>query len=269
MSGQPLVSVIVPVYNGATDLPRCIESIRHQTWQNLELLLVNDGSTDTSLQLCRMYEAVDGRIRVIDQPNRGVSAARNAALDAARGELIQFADADDYLIPEATSLLAGRLLAEQADLVIADYYRVQEGEDPVVYGGYIPETGAVSRERFALAMMERPASFYFGVLWNKLYRGSLIREGQLRCDEELAWSEDFLFNLQYARLCRRFCALHTPVYYYCKNERSITATRIHPWNAVKVKTEIFNYYKEFYDSLGLYDENKGKVYRYLVSLAEC
>ena len=265
----PLVSVIVPVYNCAADLPRCIESIRRQTYGNLELLLVNDGSSDTSLALCRMYEGVDPRIRVLDKENGGVSSARNAALDLAQGEFVQFADSDDYLVPEATALLVERLLAEQADLVIADYYRVTEDGDPTVYGGYIPDTGAIPQSKFALYMMERPASFYFGVLWNKLYRRSIIEAYRLRCDEELSWSEDFLFNLQYIRRCVRFCALHAPVYYYCKNEKSITATQLHPLNVVKVKAEIFSYYKAFYDSLGLYDENKGKVYKYLVSLAEC
>ena len=266
---RPLVSVIVPVYNSAADLPRCIESIRRQSYENFELFLVNDGSADTSPQLCRMYARVDPRIRVIDQENRGVSAARNAALDLARGEFIQFADADDYLAPEATELLVGRLLEEKTDLVIADYYRVVNDEDITVYGGYIPEMGAIDQAKFAVYMMDRPASFYFGVLWNKLYRRSIIEEYRLRCDEELSWSEDFLFNLQYARRSAHFCALHAPIYYYRKNEKCSTATQIHPWSAVKVKTEIFSYYKEFYDSLGLYDENKGKVYKYLVSLAEC
>ncbi len=266
---QPLVSVIVPVYNCATDLPRCIESIRRQTYERLELLLVNDGSSDTSLQLCRMYEGVDRRIRVIDKANGGVSSARNAGLALATGELIQFVDSDDYLIPEATALLVERMLEEKTDLVISDYYRVVKEEEITVYGGYIPDVEPINQAKFAIYMMERPATFYFGVLWNKLYRRSIIEEYHLRNDEELNWSEDFLFNLQYIRCCTRFCALHVPIYYYCKNEKSITATQIHPLNAVKVKAEIFNYYKAFYDSLGLYDENKGKVYKYLVSLSEC
>ena len=80
---RPLVSVIVPVYNSAADLPRCIESIRRQSYENFELFLVNDGSADTSPQLCRMYARVDPRIRVIDQENRGVSAARNAEIGRA------------------------------------------------------------------------------------------------------------------------------------------------------------------------------------------
>ena len=80
-----LVSVIVPVYNAAPGLARCIESVRRQTYANLEVLLVNDGSVDASGEICRMYQRVDARIRVIDKQNEGVSAARNDAIEAAKG----------------------------------------------------------------------------------------------------------------------------------------------------------------------------------------
>ena len=85
----PLVSVIIPVYNAATDLARCIESVRRQSYKNLEILLVNDGSRDTSGEICRMYARVDERIRVIDKQNEGVSAARNDAIRAAKGKSVQ------------------------------------------------------------------------------------------------------------------------------------------------------------------------------------
>ena len=89
---NPLVSIIVPVYNAAPDLARCIESVRKQSYENWELLLVNDGSSDTSGPIYRMYERVDGRIHVLDKKNEGVSAARNDALDAAKGDFVQFLD---------------------------------------------------------------------------------------------------------------------------------------------------------------------------------
>lgn len=97
----PLVSVIIPVYNAAADLARCIESVRRQSYENLEILLVNDGSRDTSGEICRMYARVDERIRVIDKQNEGVSAARNDAIRAAKGKYLQFADSDDYMAQDA------------------------------------------------------------------------------------------------------------------------------------------------------------------------
>ncbi len=100
---QPLVTVIIPVYNAAPDLARCIESVRKQSYRNLEIFLINDGSTDASGPICHMYGRIDPRIHVIEQENSGVSAARNAGISAARGKYLQFVDSDDYLAPDATA----------------------------------------------------------------------------------------------------------------------------------------------------------------------
>lgn len=123
---QPLVSVIVPVYNAGEHIARCIESIRRQSYQNLEIIIVNDGSKDVSLHVCEMYARVDKRILLIDKANSGVSATRNLAMEMAKGKYLQFADSDDYLAPDATRLLVEAAEANQTDLVIAPYYRVEE-----------------------------------------------------------------------------------------------------------------------------------------------
>ena len=97
--GQDLISVIVPVYNIKEYLERCVDSILAQTFRDFEVILVNDGSADVSLPICQMYAGVDPRIQVMDQENSGVSATRNAAIDRARGEFLQFVDADDRVEP--------------------------------------------------------------------------------------------------------------------------------------------------------------------------
>ena len=101
---QPLVSIVIPVYNAAPDLARCIESVRKQTYRNIEVFLVNDGSKDASSPICHMYERIDPRVHVIDKENAGVSAARNTGIAAAQGKYIQFVDSDDYLAPGATAI---------------------------------------------------------------------------------------------------------------------------------------------------------------------
>ena len=116
---QPLVSVIVPVYNAKLHIARCVESIRKQSYQNLEIILVNDGSSDVSLQVVDMYARVDKRILLIDKANSGVSATRNLAISMATGKYLQFADSDDYLAPDATRLLVEKAEQNTADLVIA------------------------------------------------------------------------------------------------------------------------------------------------------
>lgn len=108
MLEQPLVSVIVPIYNAQDHIARCVESIRRQTYKNLEILLLNDGSKDVSLEVCKMYANVDPRIVLIDKANSGVAATRNMGLREAKGKYLQFVDADDTIQPYATEMLVQR-----------------------------------------------------------------------------------------------------------------------------------------------------------------
>ena len=237
---QPLVSIVIPVYNAAPDLARCIESVRKQTYRNIEVFLVNDGSKDASSPICHMYERIDPRVHVIDKENAGVSAARNTGIAAAQGKYIQFVDSDDYLAPGATATLIERAEHAGADMVIAHYYRVDGGK--TTRHGFLKRRDVMDQREFARELMDEPASFYYGVLWNKLYRTALIRDNGVLCREELNWSEDFLFNLEYIRYAHRFCAVDTPVYYYVKNAKSITHTQIDLVGVVKNFSKLFTYY---------------------------
>ena len=277
---QPLVSVIVPVYNAQKHIARCIESIRRQTYRNLEIIILNDGSKDVSLPVCQMYAKVDKRITLVDKANSGVSATRNLGLRLAGGKYLQFVDSDDYLDPNATELLVRKAEENAADMVIAHYFRVEqtrvlprfgegqsEPREVVTPFGFLGE-GAMDKLQFARHLMEEPASFYYGVLWNKLYRRDLVAEHAVQCSEELEWSEDFLFNLEYIRYAERFYSLATPVYYYVQNPASICNTKLNLRNVVSTKAALFAYYKQLYESLGLYEENKLRIYKYLVATAE-
>ena len=166
---SPLVSIIVPIYNAAMDMVPCLESIKHQRYQNLEVLLVNDGSSDASLEICRMYARLDPRVIIIDKENTGVSGTRNAAIERARGKYLQFVDSDDQLDPNATRLLVEAAEETQADLVICNYCSVMPDGKTTVHGFMQPYT-RMDKAQFARCLMEEPASFYYGVMWNKLYR---------------------------------------------------------------------------------------------------
>ena len=220
---QPLVSIVIPVYNAAPDLARCIESVRKQTYRNIEVFLVNDGSKDASSPICHMYERIDPRVHVIDKENAGVSAARNTGIAAAQGKYIQFVDSDDYLAPGATATLIERAEHAGADMVIAHYYRVDGGK--TTRHGFLKRRDVMDQREFARELMDEPASFYYGVLWNKLYRRSIVEEGRLRCDPEVSWCEDFLFNLEYIRRTRLIAATAQPVYCYVKRPGSLVATQ--------------------------------------------
>lgn len=263
---QPLVTVIIPVYNAAPDLARCIESVRRQSYRNLEIFLINDGSRDASGPICHMYGRIDPRVHVIDQENAGVSAARNAGIAAAHGKYMQFVDSDDYLAPDATATLLLRAERAGADLVISHYYRI-DGKNKTSHG-FLKRQDVMDQKEFARELMDEPASFYYGVLWNKLYRTAIIRDNGILCREELNWSEDFLFNLEYIRYAHRFCAVTKPVYYYVSNEKSITHTQIDFVSVVRTKSKLFTYYKNLYEGLDLYEKFKPQIYKYLVATAE-
>lgn len=246
MSKTPMVSIIVPVYNASKTLRRCVDSVLKQEYADFELFLVDDGSQDDSGTICDEYAGKDPRVRVIHKANAGVSAARNDALDQARGEYLQFLDSDDWLSPDATRLLVRTAQETQCDLVIADFYRVS-GER-VSHKGEIDEEGVMSRETFAAYMMENPADYYYGVLWNKLFCRKIVEEYRLRMNEDLRWCEDFLFNLEYILHAETFAALRAPIYYYVKTKGSLVSQSMNLPNVIRMKLRVFEYYNDFYNA---------------------
>lgn len=207
----PLVSIIVPVYNAAAYLERCVKSILQQTYAHIQLILVNDGSTDDSLAICRRYAKQDKRVVVLDKENTGVSDSRNHGIQRAEGAYVQFVDSDDWLVPNATELLVQKAEEMQCQLVIAPFYRVLGRV--VIVNGHIREEKKISLQAFALQLMKAPANFYYGVMWNKLYRRDLIVEWNIRCAPDIQWCEDFIFNLHYLQHVQQVYVLQQPIYY--------------------------------------------------------
>lgn len=286
---KPLVSVIVPIYNAQNNIVRCVESIRRQTYENLEILLLNDGSKDVSYPVCEMLSKADARIVLIDKENSGVSATRNLGMRMARGKYLQFADADDTLEPFATELLVQRAEDNNADLVIAAYNRIvpykpkKEAKlDPLLPSkkkqltarlakfqtfGFLP-MGFMTKEEFACGLMQEPASFYYGVMWNKLYRADIVREHpDVRCNEELDYSEDLYFNLSFIRYAQQFYALSTPIYNYVQNPDS-AVHHLNPFDVLTTRFELTTYYKDLFKHIGLYEENKYRLNKFFFGVAE-
>ena len=265
---EPKVSIIVPIYNAQEYLKRCVDSILSQDYRDFELLLMDDGSKDASGEICDAYAQQDGRVRVVHKENTGVSDTRNQALELARGTFLQFLDSDDWIVPEATRLLVRSMEEYNCDMVISDFYRVS-GER-LAQKGDIEEDKVMSRQEFASYMIENPADFYYGVLWNKMYRRSIIEEYHIRMDTSISWCEDFLFNLEYIRHARRFYALHTPIYYYVKTKGSLASQGINLSKTIKMKLTVFAYYNDFYKNVldeEEYEKNRLQVYRFLIDAA--
>lgn len=262
---MPLVTLIVPVYNAKRYLRRCLDSVAEQTFTDMEVLLLNDGSKDDSLAICREYEEKDGRFRVIDKENTGVSDTRNLGMRLARGKYLQFMDSDDWLTPDATESLVEAAEREQCDLVIADFYRVNGKR--YAEKKHIRNMEVMTREEFAMEMAKDPADFYYGVMWNKLYCREIVEAHSLCCDTSLNWCEDFLFNLSFIRYADRIRAIQKPVYYYMKRKGSLVMTEAVSLDAMKVRLELLEHYKDLYQSMDLYEEHKLKINAFVVAIA--
>lgn len=268
MNTNPTVSIIVPVYNSEETISRCLESILKQEYTDFEVLAIDDGSTDGSGKICDLYQAQDDRVRVVHKENSGVSASRNHALDLARGTYLQFVDSDDWITPNATKLLVDTAVQYHCDMVISDFYRVS-GER-VARKGDIDDDCVLTQEEFAAHMLEDPADFYYGVLWNKLYRREIVEAHHLRMDTAINWCEDFMFNLEYMRHAKIFYALQVPVYYYVNTKGSLANQGMNMTKTVKMKLMVFEYYNNFYKHVLTekdYEKNQLRVYRFLIDAA--
>lgn len=187
---EQLISVIVPVYNAEQSIDRCISSLRNQSFEHIEIILVNDGSKDRSLQVCTKHSLEDSRIIVIDKQNGGVSSARNAGLDIAKGDFVMFCDSDDW--PEqhwCRDLLAHY---QENHLVMCGCYIEGEQSDVPYEVKANPGGEWIKREDFYKAKLSN-----FNVPWNKIYDRKLIEKHHIRFDPRLTNGEDYLFVLQY------------------------------------------------------------------------
>ena len=263
------VSIIVPVYNCEGSIERCLRSILTQTYQDIEVIAVDDGSKDKSGKICDKLAKEDDRLIVIHQENSGVSKTRNKALKLATGKYIQFVDSDDYLADYATKSLVDAANKNGADLVIADFYRVIKNR--ISTKGKIKSKKVFSLQEYADHMIKDPADFYYGVLWNKLYKRSIIEKYHLSMLEDINWCEDFLFNLEYVKYCKVFFAIQIPIYYYFKNENSLSNNKMTAEKVVAMKHQTFDEFNKFYQQVlseEEYQSYRPLIYRYLVEYAK-
>lgn len=207
------VSVIVPVYNGEQYLDKCISSILEQTETHLELILVDDGSTDLSGAICDKWALKDPRVKVLHQKNQGVSAARNAGLDAARGEYIGFVDADDVIAPETYETALRNACGH--DIVMWDAVTVwSDGRREPDTISLLEQDCTITRQDWYPALLGQMA----GSVWRCLYRATCLAGVRFPCGIKL--SEDRLFNLVAMGRADRVRYIKTPLYYRLMHAQS-------------------------------------------------
>lgn len=217
------ISVIVPVYNTEKYLDACIASIVGQTHSVLQIILVDDGSCDSSGRICDAWANKDSRIQVIHQENAGVSAARNAGLQAASGELISFVDSDDVLPSDAYTQLLDRWCGE--DLIMGRMELMQEDGTPMSGEQTLPGDG-FSVECFMKELFQEKQCGYLGYLCDKLLKRSIIQDNHLCLDPSIRLNEDRLFLMEYLLYCGSVAFGDKVVYFYRQRGAGvITSTR--------------------------------------------
>ena len=211
---NPLISVVVPVYNTEKYLSRAIESIMRQTYENLEILIINDGSTDNSGHLCDEYAAKDDRIHVIHQENCGVSAARNTGLDAARGEWIGFVDSDDWIDPSMYEKLLNAAQGRGSKIVVCGHndYR----GSVVIKKGRRTLLGSIGQVKAIEHLLAYDC--FEGYLWNKLFSRSLLTD--ICLDTDIHFCEDILFCTKVFMLTENIYCIPDTLYHHCLAEHS-------------------------------------------------
>jgi len=267
MSSKPVLSVIMPVYNTAKCLKRSVNSVLTQSFKDFELIMVDDGSKDNSLAICRELAASDPRIKVFTQENGGPAKARNTAFAAMQGEYVMFVDSDDWLEADAFDVMMKAVQGH--DLAIAHFYfdlGSSSTEKGLVNGDCV-----MDQEQFLTELMARPGSFYYSVLWNKIYRAEIIRDLDLSFDPFLNWGEDFAFNVQYHRGVNSVAFVSKPIYHYIKNVGGASIKPlIHVIHSCRIKARLYRYYKALYVESGLFSSHRMKIRSYIfnVTLSE-
>lgn len=245
-----MISLIIPVYNSKDRLAKCLESVVSQSYKKLEVIIVDDCSTDGSLEICREYEKKYPFIHVYTKENEGVSAARNLGLAKAEGEYVQFADSDDMLYPDACRMLAEQMEHDKSDLVIGGYFNEKEQKD-IVYR----RRSFRDKEEFMKEFPDLFSGFFIHVPWNKLYRKSVLEEG---FPEDIDKGEDLVFNLRALRRAEKISVLDEVLYFYHNiNENSLSFKFRE--NAMEIEERLYHEVTAFYEK---YESEKEPVFLY-------
>lgn len=209
MNQSPKYSVIIPVYNAEKTLRRCLDSLLCQK-ADAQIILVNDGSRDGSEAICREYACAHSRVHVLSRPNGGVSSARNAGLDMARGQYVLFVDSDDYVAPDYFARLDALGQGARYDLILFSSSRTDgHTQTPRILADETALHGDAAAQILSRAHWRKTIN----QPWNKRYRLELIRSLGLRFHESISIGEDKLFNLEYALACES-CRVSSAMLYY-------------------------------------------------------
>ena len=245
MTVMPLISVVIPVFNVEKYLERCVKSVLSQTYSNLEVILVDDGSTDKSGMLCDFFEKKDQRVKVIHKQNKGLSAARNTGIAYARGEYIGFVDSDDHIAPFMYERLLSMCINDRADMAVCGHFDVYDNIEPAK----LATQSKVLRTEKAVQSVFTGNSPIVGAC-QKLYRKSLF--DSVKFPEGKIYEDAFVI-LDLIVQCSRVSMTSEQMYYYVHRKNSITTS---------------HFKNQDFDELEAWKRNQALVQQYFPHLYE-
>lgn len=224
------ISIVVPVYNAEKYIARCIESLIGQTYQNIEVVLVNDSSTDNSEEVCQRFADKDSRVKLFTKNNEGAGIARNYGIEKASGQLLGFCDADDYVAPDMFEKLINALDNNNCDIAYCLHVdhpktpkisgEIQVFEENDIWGMMLGEVGTRPEEELEV--------LYGSAVWRGLYKKSIIIDNNISfMSERVIGSEDLIFNLEYLKYCKKAVYVMDELYHHVPNDESMTHSKKH------------------------------------------
>lgn len=262
------VSVIVPVHNSEKYISRCIESLIRQSYKNIEIILINDGSTDRSLSICEKYALKDKRIKLFSITNSGVSIARNLGIEKATGSYITFVDSDDWVEPDMIEFALLKAKENNADVVIWSYYRRINGIDksfPLIDNN----DGIFDKNKDILYLKsinsthnKNPSSpsVSVGTTWCKLYKKDLILDNNLKFNPKLIRAQDTVFSLNAFYFADKIVYFNKPLYHYEVNDTSISSGKKYINNTLTPFNELLKELYTFVEKIGETKELRNALY---------
>ena len=255
----PLVSIIVPIYNMAIYLHQCVSSALDQSYKNIEIILVNDGSTDDGLILCESFAKKDNRVRVINQKNKGLVSARQLGLAAANGDYIFNLDGDDWIDPECINTLVNYAVSDDVDVVISGHYREFVGLEVLIpprVPAKLYNRDDIINEIFPKMIFDSNVNTH-GIStfsWGKLFKRELILQHQLDVPEDITLGEDSVVTYPCIGNAKKLMVIHEPLYFYRQRSKSMLKSTSSSSNEVAKVNRMFDFLQDKMKNT-LYDFN--------------
>ena len=270
------ISIIIPMYNAKEYIARCLESVINQSFNDIEIIIVNDGSTDKSLEICRKYAEVDERIVILNKENNGVYVARNQGMNVATGEYVMFVDSDDWIDENMCQDLYKRISECHADICFCNNIKEYGNRSEYIDFGCLKDVINLDEiKEVILSLIEEKDKRIahrretFRGPCAKLYKRSIIIDNNITFKRELVIGEDLVFNLEYLKYCKKMVVEKKFLYHYRVNLYSATKRyRENAWNTYRKLLVILEEYLEsnFFEIEYMDRLNKLKLKYFIISV---